>query len=166
MSSGFDYQSLMRQGMLDLIKNILRKTRDEGLVAEQHFFINFSTSSNEVVMSQRLKDQYPDEMTIIVKNWYADLEVTEDHFSITLNFGNVPENMRIPYQAINSFSDPSVNFTIRPKALAPIDDLVKFDEGVKGMDQMVEAIEDSNKIDRSSEKKRAEIINLETFRKK
>ena len=76
MSSGFDYQSLMRQGMLDLIKNILRKTRDEGLVAEQHFFINFSTSSNEVVMSQRLKDQYPDEMTIIVKNWYADLEVT------------------------------------------------------------------------------------------
>ena len=117
-------------------------------------------------MSQRLKDQYPDEMTIIVKNWYADLEVTEDHFSITLNFGNVPENMRIPYQAINSFSDPSVNFTIRPQALAPIDDLVKFDEEVKGMDQMVEAIEDSNKIDLSSEKKRAEIINLETFRKK
>ena len=166
MSSGFDYQALMRQGMLDLIKNILMKTRDTGLVGEQHFFINFSTSSSEVIMSQRLKDQYPEEMSIIIKSWYADLEVTETYFSITLNFGNVPENMRIPYHVINSFSDPSVNFTVRPKALSPVDELVKFDEDIQSMDQMVEAIEDSNKIDRSSVKKSGEVINLETFRKK
>ena len=166
MSSGFNYLVLMRQGMFDLIKNILVKTRETGLIGEQHFFINFSTSSDEVIMSQRLKEQYPEEISIIIRNWYADLEVADSYFSITLNFGNIPENMRIPYHVINSFSDPSVNFTVKPNALSPIDELVKFDEEIKSVDKMVEAIEASNLGDTNPEKKTGEIISLETFRKK
>ena len=133
MSSGFDYEKLMHLAMVDVIKKILNQTAKTGLIEGHHFFINFATASNDVVMSPRLKDQYPEEMSIIIKNWYADLDISDEYFAITLNFGNVPENMRIPYHAIISFSDPAVDFSIRPNDFSKSINLNDLEEEIRIM---------------------------------
>jgi hypothetical protein len=52
-------------------------------------------------------------MTVVVQHWFDDLRVLEDGFHITLNFGDAPEPMYIPYDAIITFVDPSVEFGLR-----------------------------------------------------
>ena len=167
MSSGFDYGNLMHLAMVDVIKKILKQTAKTGLIGEHHFFINFSTSSSDVVMSPRLKDQYPEEMSIIIKNWYADLEILDDYFGITLNFGNVPENMRIPYNTIISFSDPSVDFLIRPNDFTQGAKLTDLENEIRTMGEMVEEVEKNQKhVREESKAKKGEVVNLDNFRKK
>lgn len=166
MSAAFNYGELMRSAMTNIIKTILEETIKSGLIDNQHFFINFETSSTDVVISPRLKEQYPNEMSIIIKNWYTDLAVSDDYFSITLNFSNVPENLRIPFKSIISFSDPSVDFVIKPNDtnnnINP-DDLTKE---LQTMGEIVEEIENNQESKNTSpSKKKGEVVNIENFRK-
>merc|ERR1711991_375409 len=64
-------------------------------------------------MAPWLKDRYPTEITVVMQHWYDDLEVKDDSFSVTLNFGDTPEHLVIPYEAILTFVDPSVEFGLR-----------------------------------------------------
>ena len=57
--------------------------------------------------------KYPDDMTIVIQNWFAELVVGEQEFTIILNFNNSPEKMTIPLKSIINFSDPSVNFSLQ-----------------------------------------------------
>ena len=52
-------------------------------------------------------------MTIVIQHWFDALEVTEEGFSVTLNFGDAPEALKVPYDAIKTFVDPSVEFGLR-----------------------------------------------------
>ena len=167
MSSGFDYEKLMHLAMVDVIKKILNQTAKTGLIGDHHFFINFATASNDVVMSPRLKDQYPEEMSIIIKNWYADLDISDEYFAITLNFGNVPENMRIPYHAIISFSDPSVDFSIRPNDFSKSINLNDLEEEIRIMGEIVEDVEKNKEPEEiKADSKKGEVVSLDKFRKK
>ena len=42
-----------------------------------------------------------------------NLEVTDVGFAVTLNFGDAPEPLYIPYDSIKTFVDPSVEFGLR-----------------------------------------------------
>jgi len=118
-------------------------------------------------MSPRLKDQYPEEMSIIIKNWYADLDISDEYFAITLNFGNVPENMRIPYHAIISFSDPSVDFSIRPNDFSKSINLNDLEEEIRIMGEIVEDVEKNKESEEvESNSKKGEVVSLDKFRKK
>ena len=64
-------------------------------------------------MDEALKARYPKEMTIVLQEWFADLAVTKDRFSVTLNFGNVPESLVVPFEAMKTFVDPSSEFGLR-----------------------------------------------------
>ena len=55
----------------------------------------------------------PEEMTIVMQNWFENLEVSEEGFSVTLNFGDAPEPLYIPFDALRTFVDPSVEFGLR-----------------------------------------------------
>ena len=167
MSSGFDYEKLMHLAMVDVIKKILNQTAKTGLIGDHHFFIKFATACNDVVMSPRLKDQYPEEMSIIIKNWYADLDISDDYFEITLNFGNVPENMRIPYNAIISFSDPSVEFSIKPNDFSKSINLNDLEEEIRIMGEIVEDVEKNKEPEEiKADSKKGEVVSLDKFRKK
>ena len=48
-----------------------------------------------------------------MQHWFDNLEVTDEGFSVTLNFGDSPEPLYIPYDAIRTFVDPSVEFGLR-----------------------------------------------------
>jgi hypothetical protein len=113
MSNGLDYGSMMHRAMRGLIKEVLEQVADSGLPGEHHFFITFDTGHPDVQLAQWLHDRYPEDMTVVVQHWFDDLRVLADGFHITLNFGDAPEPMYIPYDAIITFVDPSVEFGLR-----------------------------------------------------
>ena len=104
---------MMHRAMQGLIAEVLRKVARDGLPGEHHFFITFDTRDDGVEMADWLRERYPEEMTIVVQNWFDNLTVADDHFTITLNFGNSPEPLHIPFDALRTFVDPSVEFGLR-----------------------------------------------------
>ena len=109
-----DYGNMMHDAMRGLIKRLLQDIASKGkLPGEHHFFITFDTMHPEVEIADWLSDRYPDEMTIVVQHWFDNLKVTDSGFSITLNFGDNPEPLYIPFMALRTFVDPSVEFGLR-----------------------------------------------------
>lgn len=113
MARIIDYGNLMHQAMRGLIKNVLLDVHAHGLPGDHHFFITFDTGHPDVEIADWLSDRYPGDMTVVMQHWYQDLDVADDGFTVTLNFGDAPEQLYIPYDAIKTFVDPSVEFGLR-----------------------------------------------------
>jgi len=113
MSGDIDYGKLMHQAMRGLIYRVLTDVAADGLPGEHHFFVTFDTRHPQSGLADWLRDRYPDEMTVVIQHWFEDLTVGDDGFSITLNFGDSPEPLYIPFDAIRTFVDPSVEFGLR-----------------------------------------------------
>ena len=113
MTGGIDYGNLMHEAMRGLIQKVLGDVAANGLPGDHHFFITFDTMHPEVEIADWLSDRYPDEMTVVMQHWFDNLHVTDEGFAVTLNFGDSPEALYIPYDAIKTFVDPSVEFGLR-----------------------------------------------------
>lgn len=113
MSHQIDYGNLMHAAMRGLIRKVLSDVAENGLPGVHHFFITFDTTDPEVGIADWLRTRYPEEMTVVLQHWFEDLDVTDDGFSVTLNFGDSPEPLYIPYDSIRTFVDPSVEFGLR-----------------------------------------------------
>ena len=113
MSRTIDYGNLMHRAMRGLIQEVLSDIAAQGLPGQHHFFITFDTMHPDVEIADWLSDRYPEEMTVVMQHWFDNLVVTDEGFSITLNFGDNPEPLYIPYDAIKTFVDPSVEFGLR-----------------------------------------------------
>ncbi len=156
MSRMIDYGNLMHRAMRSLIQNVLTDIQKAGqLPGAHHFFITFDTQHPDVEIADWLSDRYPGEMTIVIQLWFDNLEVTDEGFAITLNFGNAPEPLYIPYDAIKTFVDPSVEFGLRFETQPETDD---DDDAEAPMDEMVEPQDDAPRKD-------AEVVSLDQFRK-
>ncbi len=107
------YDVLTSDAMRGVLRRVLTDAAEHGLPGEHHFFITFKSKADGVTISSRLLAQYPEEMTIILQHQFWDLTVTEDHFEVGLSFGGVPERLVIPFNAIKSFFDPSVQFGLQ-----------------------------------------------------
>lgn len=113
MAQTIDYGKLMHTAMRGLIRQVLEQVEDHGLPGDHHFFITFDTTHPEVEIADWLRDRYPSEITVVIQHWYDDLEVEETGFHVTLNFGDHPEPLFIPFDALRTFVDPSVEFGLR-----------------------------------------------------
>ena len=113
MARSIDYGNLMHRAMRGLIQTVLRDVTKNGLPGAHHFFITFDTSVEGVQMADWLRNRYPGEMTIVIQHWFDNLTVSDDGFTITLNFGENPEPLAIPFDAVRTFVDPSVEFGLR-----------------------------------------------------
>lgn len=107
------YDRLAQDALRGVIRRALKVARDEGLPGEHHFYISFRTRAPGVDISERLRSQYPDEMTIVLQHQFWNLEVREDGFSVDLTFNKIPEKLVIPYSAVQGFFDPSVQFGLQ-----------------------------------------------------
>jgi hypothetical protein len=107
------YDVLARDALRGVLRRVLSDAAAHGLPGEHHFFITFLSKAEGVKLSPRLLAQYPDEMTIILQHQFWDLAVFEDRFEVGLSFGGVPERLSIPFNAIKSFFDPSVQFGLQ-----------------------------------------------------
>jgi len=160
VSRSIDYGNLMHRAMRGLIQEVLDKVAEEGLPGAHHFFITFDTMHPDVEIADWLSDRYPGEMTVVIQHWFDNLEVTNEGFTITLNFGDNPETLYIPYDAIKTFVDPSVEFGLRFETQDEDEDEDEEEAKEAPMDEMVEP-EDTSDDDR----KEAEVVSLDQFRK-
>ncbi|MEN3792797.1 SspB family protein [Fulvimarina sp. MAC3] len=106
------YDVLAQDALRGVIRKVLGEVARTGLPGEHHFFITFLTSAPGVRISSRLREKYPDLMTIVVQHQYWDLNVTDSSFEIGLSFSDIPEKLLVPFSAVRGFYDPSVNFEL------------------------------------------------------
>jgi uncharacterized protein len=107
------YDVLARDALRGVLRRVLTDAAEHGLPGEHHFYITFLSRADGVKLSPRLLAQYPDEMTIILQHQFWDLVVTEERFEVGLSFGGIPERLVVPFAAIKSFLDPSVQFGLQ-----------------------------------------------------
>ncbi len=149
MARSIDYGNLMHRAMRGLIQSVLTDVGQNGLPGAHHFFITFDTTHPDVEMADWLMERYPTEMTIVIQHWFENLNVDDDGFTITLNFGNQPEPMVIPFDAVRTFVDPSVEFGLRFESHS--------DEEEEG--------DDSDDDEPPTPPRDGEVVSLDKFRK-
>lgn len=120
------YDLLAQDAMLGVVRRVLTDAAREGLPGDHHFYITFDTRAPGVRLSNRMREKYPQEMTVVLQHQFWDLAVTEHTFEVGLSFGGIPERLLVPYEAIKGFFDPSVQFGLQfdvagvaPEAAAP-----------------------------------------------
>jgi len=107
------YDLQVQDALRGVVRKVLADAARDGLPGEHHFYITFRTHAPGVKLSNRLLEQYPEEMTIILQYQFWDLKVNEDGFDVGLHFKNVPERLQVPFDALAGFYDPSVQFGLK-----------------------------------------------------
>ncbi len=107
------YDLLVQDALKGVVKKVLGDAARHGLQGDHHFYISFLTGHPGVHLSNRLREKYPHEMTIIIQHQFWDMHVGENAFEIGLSFSNIPERLHIPFDALTGFFDPSVQFGLK-----------------------------------------------------
>jgi uncharacterized protein len=107
------YDILTQDALRGVVRTVLEDAARNGLPGEHHFYVAFDTRAEGVKLSQRMRAQYPEEMTVVLQHQFWDLVVADDQFEVGLSFGGVPERVVVPFAAIKSFVDPSVQFGVQ-----------------------------------------------------
>ncbi len=108
----FHYDKMVERALRGVIHDALVRAAQEGLKSAHHFYIGFATKAPGVAIPARLIERYPDEMTIVLQHQFWDLDVGDEQFSVLLSFDKQAERLTIPFAAIRSFADPSVEFAL------------------------------------------------------
>ena len=157
-SKGFDYDSLVEDGLKDVVKRGLKITSETGLIGNSHFFISFNGDDPDVIVPNELKTTDNSEIKIIIQHQFWDLKSTDNHFEVTLSFNGKKKNISVPFKALTSFTDPSVGFGLQFKT----DKQLKLSNGENQTE-----LPDVEKSPNSSENvKSGEIVSLDAFRDK
>ncbi len=107
------YDILTQDALRSVVRTVLEDAARNGLPGEHHFYVAFDTRAEGVKLSQRMRAQYPEEMTVVLQHQFWDLVVADDQFEVGLSFGGVPERVVVPFASIKSFVDPSVQFGVQ-----------------------------------------------------
>jgi hypothetical protein len=110
------YDLMVQDALRGVVRRVLTDVGRFGLPGEHHLYISFKTGHTGVRLSNRLREQYPEEMTIVLQHQFWDLKVHDHGFEVVLSFKNVQEQLVIPYDAIVGFFDPSVQFGLKFEA--------------------------------------------------
>ena len=165
------YDRLVESALRDVVREALRQTAEHGLPGDHHFYLTFRTHATGVDIPDHLREQYPDEMTIVLQHQFWDLRVEDVGFAITLSFGNRPAPLYIPFAAMTSFVDPSVKFALQfnaeggaagVPALRPEDQPLPVADNGAGPGTAPPADEAADEAVKNG----AEVVNLDQFRKK
>jgi len=152
-----DYGALLNEAMYEVIRNALHYVEDDCLPGEHFFKISFLTNFRGVKISDVLRQQYPNDLTIVLQYQFINLIVEEDRFSVTLSFNNRKERICVPYQAILSFSDPSTNIELSFIPIQEEDQIYRDSNLSLDMKQSKDSI---------SLKQKDNVLYLDEFRKK
>ncbi|QBR70178.1 hypothetical protein CU048_01555 [Beijerinckiaceae bacterium] len=123
------YDLLVQDALRGVVRKVLSDAARDGLAGDHHFYISFRTHARGVRLSSRMREAYPDEMTIVLQHQFWDLNVTDQAFEVGLSFKNIPEMLLIPFDAITRFSDPSAEFDLK---FTLADELVETGANDKG----------------------------------
>ena len=176
------YDILAQEALRGVMRKVLAEVARTGLPGNHHFFITFLTGAPGVRISGRLRERYPEQMTIVIQFQYWDLKVTDTGFEVGLSFSDVPEKLEIPFSAVRGFYDPSVNFELEfdvkaeeadgeeeeePAAQGPV--AIAPEKKVPARKKQAEADKpDQGKAEDgdAAPNKGADVVSLDAFRKK
>lgn len=109
-----DYDYLTQQALKRVVRDVLSMTEELGAApGDHHFYVEFETQAKGVAIPDQLLTAYPARMTIVLQHQFDDLEVRDEDFSVTLWFKGKQARLTVPFEAITSFADPSVQFGLR-----------------------------------------------------
>jgi uncharacterized protein len=160
------YDLLTQNALRGVVRDVLARIAREGVPGEHHFYVSFRTTDPDVRLSQRLRERYPAEMTVVLQHQFWDLEVSDDVFEVGLSFGNVPEKLTVPFRSITGFFDPSVQFGLKfdnPDAEQAVDEqpaAAPEPAAPQAAERPAEA------LGQTAEGGGAEVVSLDKFRKK
>ncbi|MBB5702695.1 hypothetical protein FHS76_002579 [Ochrobactrum daejeonense] len=185
------YDILAQEALRGVIRKVLAEVAKAGLPGNHHFFITFLTGAPGVRISSRLKEKYPEQMTIVLQHQFWDMQVTDQLFEVGLSFGDIPEKLTVPFSAVRGFYDPSVNFelefdvavaqpasdndedgNIAPIEILPTETQVEKAEKPKAKSRKSAAEKndaasgDDNDDNAKETKPSADVVSLDSFRKK
>lgn len=164
------YDQMVERALRGVVREALTQAAEHGLVGDHHFYLTFQTAHPEVDVPPYLRDKYADEMTIVLQYQFYDLIVEEDRFLVTLSFNNKLEPLHIPFAAITTFADPSVNFALQFQALPSMDEDGEEDEDATGEDTKAGSDDTEARGDGADgtgdDDGAAKVITLDRFRKK
>lgn len=164
-----DYDYMMQQALRYLMRDVLKLVADIGdAPGEHHFYIEFRTGAQGVSIPDHLREEYPDRMTIVLQHQFDSLTVTDQGFSVTLWFKNREAHLQIPFRAVTSFADPSVQFGLRFEAAASDGEVDENEAPPKAGDPASEKSGGAEGAPSEQEDKGdgADIVSLDAFRKK
>ncbi len=178
-----DFDAMMEVALRSVVRQALSAVVENGLPGAHHFYITFQTTADGVDVPDFLREQFPEEMTIILQHQYWNLEVEETAFSVMLSFNNTPTELYIPYDALTGFVDPSVKFGLQFGRSAPNLSIAGAEpDGSESIDAGSEPVEDGEtdiaqlaqktegeqdgQADPQSPSQSAEVVTLDQFRKK
>lgn len=123
------YNEMVEHAMRSVVRQALDRAATTGLPGDHHFYITFRTDHPDTVVPKSLSERYPQEMTIVLQHQFWNLVTDEDGFSVELSFNRKREHLHIPFDALVTFADPSVNFGLQFHVL-PADEAMDmiFDE--------------------------------------
>lgn len=180
------YDLMVQDALKGVVRKILTEAARDGLPGEHHFYVTFRTEAPGVRLSQRLREKHPDEMTIVLQHQFWDLSVGDHSFEVGLSFSGVPERLLVPFDAISTFFDPSVQFGLKFEAQGEPEDAATSAQNVepseaapaparivpaaKGKAPAAETAAAMTKAEPAAEgddsRGSAEVVSLDSFRKK
>lgn len=172
------YDILAQEALRGVMRKVLSEVARTGLPGNHHFFITFLTGAPGVRVSSRLRERYPEQMTIVLQFQYWDLKVTDIGFEVGLSFSDIPEKLEIPFSAVRGFYDPSVNFELEfdvkapeaeeatPEEAAAIEEIAPAALPVRKAGKKSEATEPAQPGAEDENHKSADVVSLDAFRKK
>ncbi len=152
----FHYDKLVERALRGVIRDVLARVAQEGVRSAHHFFIDFWTTAPGVVIPPYLLERFPEEITIVLQHQFWDLEVADDSFSVSLDFDKV-ERLTVPFAAIKSFADPSVEFALafaEPPAAAG------------NQPALPAVVETKTKPETAAPREKGQVVTLDSFRKR
>jgi hypothetical protein len=155
----YQYEKMVERALRGVVREAIERAAREGLRGQHHFYIGFATEAEGVVIPETLRARYPQDMTIVLQHQYWDLEVGQDSFSVTLSFQKQLERLTVPFAAVRSFADPSVNFAL--EFAIPESEQAK----AAGVPAPITAVPPPTEKP-EPEKGTAEVVTLDSFRKR
>jgi hypothetical protein len=155
------YDQMVEQALRGVVSRALQEAQLRGLPGDHHFFVTFRTTRPGVGLADWLRQQYPQEMTIVLQHQFWDLSVEAERFSVTLSFGGRHERLTVPFAAISAFTDPSVKFGLQFEAGE--EDGIKQASGTQRAELPAVA---GGEMPAREQVKTGDVVALDAFRKK
>ena len=163
------YDLLAQAALRGVVRTVLADAAKNGLPGEHHFKITFATGAPGVTLSERMRREYPQAMTIILQHQFWDLAVRDDAFDVGLSFGGVPEKLTVPFAAITAFFDPAVQFGFQFEPIGTEADTGSADEKAPEQAALAGKVESEPPVPEATKEPQSgggEVVSLDRFRKK
>lgn len=165
-----DYSQMVEDALKGVVRAAMEEAATAGLKGNHHFYVTFLTRHPGVDLPDHLLERYPNDITIVLQHQFWDMDVGDEAFSVSLSFNKMPTRICVPWDAITSFADPSVQFGLQfqPKG----EGLPETGDGEytpmiepRNEDPAGDRPADATEAD-AEEEKTGEVVSLDAFRKK